>query len=76
MTHRGHPHHVRTEKAVVYITPSTFVIGSGMAAFLSNPVVTVSGIGLSLSSFAAFATVHCIRFNRRRRAQHKKQEIC
>jgi len=70
------PRYDRTERAVIYFTPGAFVIGAGMVAFMANPLLTVSGIGLSLTSFAAFATVHCIRFNRRRRAQHKKQEIC
>jgi len=72
----GYPRNPRTEKAVIYITPSTFVAGAAMAVFLSNAIVTISGIALSLTSFAAFATVHCIRLNRRRRAQHKKQDLC
>jgi hypothetical protein len=72
----GHPHHERTERSVLYGAPVTFAIGTGMATLLTNSIATLSGVGIGTASVSAFALVHCMRINRRRRAQHKKQEVC
>jgi hypothetical protein len=61
---------------IVYTAPVTLTLGASMAAFLTSPLETIPGVALGVVSVAAFATVHCIRVNRRRRERHKKQDIC
>lgn len=85
---KGHPHHETIEQTVLHVTPYTAAAGGAMVVWLPLstamlPSATIewtvemaTGITVVLASIAAFALVHCIRFNRRRRARHKKQEIC
>jgi threonine/homoserine efflux transporter RhtA len=70
-----HPHHPRTEKVVIWVSPVTLGIGTGMV-IMAGQVVSIMGIVLATVSISAFALVHCVRANRLRRQRHQKQNVC